>query len=192
MPRKAKTPEQRLNALKKIPQARRSAAYTLDAIAKGDKAYNSMMKVSKKAPLMQTKNCRAKRLLKNSTLFTWASGAAAELAAEAHDDAVKLRQDVLPEDALAPYLPTISEGAATEIAERLSQYVQEVYDAAAQIKNGFGKHKKINASCAAAACQIVNARIAAATAPVPAYLTPLLEKKKPAPKKAEAKAVEAA
>ena len=178
MAKAKRTPEKKFSDLKKLPQTVRSVRYVLDAVQKTDKAYNQMMQVAKKAPLMQNKSYRAKRGIKNSTIFTWASGAAEDLAAEAFADAQKLRQDVLPEDVMAPYLPQVTEGAAVELSEKVCAYVQELFDAAVTIKNGFKKHEKVSESAAQAAASVVNARLAAATSVVPMHIPSITYAKK--------------
>lgn len=137
---------------------------------------------------------RANRALSGHTLKALASGAAANAAALAQAEAETLRCSVTPESAKYPLLPCITKSSAALIEAAVVAYLQEAFHNAVQLKQAFGKHKKVTQRCAQMGVDALNERIASATGFVPAVVVPRVAapaKKPKAPKKAPAEGAEA-
>ena len=118
---------------------------------------------------------RGNRVLSSSTLRTIASGAAASVGAMVHAESRALRCDTVAEDARYPMLPPFGVGASMATEAAFTAYIQEIFSTAVDIKNAVGLHKKVTTQLMRIAADLVNARVAAATAFVPPSF-PVLEK----------------
>ena len=124
---------------------------------------------------------RANRVLNGHTIKALASGAAANAAMMAQEEATQLRCDVVPESQKYPLLPCVSRGAAALIETAFVAYMQEAFGTSLALKKSIGKHKKVTLRCAQMGADAVNERIAQATAFGPASVGPRLPA--PPPKK---------
>lgn len=134
---------------------------------------------------------RGNRVLSQSTLRTLASGAAAATGAIVHAESRELRCDTMAEDARYPMQPPFGVGPSMATEAAFVAYIQEIFATAVEIKDAVGLHKKVTTQLMRIAADLVNAKIAAATAFVPPSVPIRSKPKKVVPDKKE-EAAEAA
>ena len=111
---------------------------------------------------------RSNRALGNHAIKTIASGAAAAVGADLARQAKTLRCSIKTEYAKYPMLPGISPGAAIQYEAAIVAYAQELFGTAQAMRDVMRpKHTTVRSKCAQAACDVVNAKLNAATGFMP-------------------------
>ena len=110
---------------------------------------------------------RANKALNAHTIKALASGAAANAAVLAQQEAQLFRCDVVSEDRRYPVLPSMSKAVCGLLETAFSAYMSEAFGMAVDLKDATGKNKKVTQKAAMAAMDSLNDRIANATSFVP-------------------------
>ena len=128
--------------------------------------------VVKKTKGSKKRALRANKALNAHTIKALASGAAANAAVLAQQEAQLFRCDVVSEDRRYPVLPSMSKAVCGLLETAFSAYMSEAFGMSVDLKDATGKHKKVTIKCAMAAMDSLNDRIANATSFVPSNVVP--------------------
>jgi hypothetical protein len=157
---------------------------TLNATYLNKQAAARMWSISPRCPLFLKKSgkksgikgkkraLRANKALNGHTIKALASGAAANAAALAQQEAQLLRCDVVGEDRKYPVLPSMSKAVSNLLESVFCAYMSEGFSMAVDLKDATGRHKKVTQKAATAAMDALNQRVANATSFVPATVVP--------------------
>jgi hypothetical protein len=170
-------------ASKSTPALNRAMMNTLNAHHQNKQAAARMWSISPRCPLFLKKSgvkkakgkkraLRANKALNTHTLKALASGAAANAAVLAQQEALLLRCDVVGEDRKYPVLPSISKAVGGLLESAFCAYMSEAFAMSVDLKDASSKHKKVTIKAASAAMDALNERIANATSFMPAVVVP--------------------
>jgi hypothetical protein len=169
---------------KSTPALQRAMLNTLNATYQNKQAAARMWSVSPKCALFLKKSgkksgvkgkkraLRANRALNMHSVKALASGAAANAAILAQQEALLFRCDVVGEERKYPILPSMSKAVSNLLESAFCAYMSEGFSMAVDLKDVTGRHKKVTQKCAMAAIDALNQRIANATSFVPATVVP--------------------
>ena len=192
---------------KSTPSLNRSMMSVLNTTYQSKNAAARMWSTASTCPLFQKKvirkpgqaaakgkkqsKYRGNRAMSTHTIKALASGAAANAAALAQQEATTLRCDVDAENIKYPLLPCVTRSAAALFEQAYIAFNQAQFGDAVFVKECFPKkHKKVTLRCAQAAANGLTTKLANATGfmPTTIALPPSLI---PTPKKKPKKAAEA-
>jgi hypothetical protein len=170
-------------ASKSTPALNRAMMNTLNAHHQNKQAAARMWSISPRCPLFLKKSgvkkakgkkraLRANKALNTHTLKALASGAAANAAVLAQQEALLFRCDVVGEERKYPILPSMSKAVCGLLESAFCAYMSEAFGIAVDLKDVTCRHKKVTQKCASAAIDALNERIANATSFVPAVVVP--------------------